>query len=88
MALFGAGLLIGVVVGYMVGNRKALLAALKKAAEAAKKLGMIVIGFTGQTGKLKELADLVVISPSNNSAIVQELHLHAIHLICEVFEPN
>lgn len=57
-----------------------------KSAEVAKEKGMTVVGFTGEGGTLKELADLVVASPSKKSAVVQEMHLHAIHLLCELFE--
>jgi len=56
------------------------------AAEQAKLQGMVVIAFTGQTGKLKDIADYAVCSPGHSTARIQELDLHAIHLICEAFE--
>jgi len=58
------------------------------AAEVARKQGMKIVAFMGREGPLKELADVAVICPSDKAAIVQELHLHAIHLICETFEPS
>lgn len=57
-----------------------------KAAQTARDHGMTVIAFTGRTGAFKDMADYAVISPSDKPAIVQEFHLHAIHLICEAFE--
>ncbi len=58
------------------------------AAEQAHSLGLSVIAFSGLKGSLREISDLVVESPSEKAAIVQELHLHAIHLICEALEPT
>ncbi len=59
-----------------------------KAANAARDAGMTVIAFTGPSGALTELADYAIESPSKTGARIQELHLHAIHLICEAFEPD
>lgn len=53
----------------------------------AKKSGMIVVGLTGQGGPLKDKADHVIIAEAASTARIQELHLHAIHLLCEAFEP-
>jgi len=58
------------------------------AAVSARKHEMKVIALCGNTGSLKDTADLAIISPSSKAAIVQELHLHAIHLICETLEPR
>ncbi len=54
----------------------------------AHERGMTVIAFTGAKGKLREIADLVVTSPGKNTARIQELDLHAIHLIFEMLEPE
>ncbi len=70
------------------GNSENIL----KALEVAHTKGMIVIALTGTTGKLREFADIAIQCPSpiyNDKAVterMQELHLHAIHLICEAFE--
>lgn len=64
------------------GTSKNILAAAIKAREC----GMTVIAMTGQKGAFKELADYSIISPSEVGARIQEMHLHAIHLICEAFE--
>lgn len=70
------------------GNSENIL----KAVDAARANGMTIIALTGTAGKLKDLADIAIECPSpmHNGKMVtermQELHLHAIHLICEAFE--
>lgn len=58
------------------------------AAQAARDKGMAVISFTGNSGTFKDMADIAVISPAKATSRIQELDLHAIHLICEAFEPE
>ena len=57
------------------------------ACRQARQQGLTVISFSGPDGELKELADIAVIAPATATARIQELDLHAIHLICEAFEP-
>ena len=59
-----------------------------KAAEAAHDQGMTVVAMTGPRGTFAKMADHAIISPSETGSRMQELHLHAIHLICEAFEPD
>lgn len=59
-----------------------------RAIAAAKERGMTTIGFTGPRGTLRQQADLVLAVPSASTARIQEVHLHAIHLVCEYFEPT
>ncbi|MEX1997165.1 MAG: SIS domain-containing protein [Candidatus Andersenbacteria bacterium] len=66
------------------GNSANILAAVLQ----AKKQGMTVVAFTGPAGKLKEVADYAVVSPAQTTNRIQELDLHAIHLLCEAFEPS
>jgi D-sedoheptulose 7-phosphate isomerase len=66
------------------GNSKNVL----RAAEVAKGKGMKVVVLTAPKGKLRELADISIESPSHTTARIQELHLHAIHLLSEFFEPE
>lgn len=56
------------------------------AVEQAKRQDMSVVALTGNTGTLKDVVDIAVISPSEKPSVIQEFHLHAIHLLCEVFE--
>lgn len=64
------------------GNSKNVV----KAVEVAKTKGMKVVALTAPKGKLRELADISIESPSMTTARIQEIHLHAIHLLCEFFE--
>ena len=57
-----------------------------EATSVAHDKGMTVIAFMGQKGIFKDIADLALTVPSKTNARVQELHLHAIHLLCEKFE--
>ncbi|MBA7613118.1 Phosphoheptose isomerase [subsurface metagenome] len=58
-----------------------------KAAEMAHSKGVIVIGLTGENGgKLKDMADLTIIVPSDNIARVQEAHITVGHIICHLVE--
>lgn len=59
-----------------------------KAAEKAREKGMTLVAFTGPKGTFKDMADYALVSPTNTGARMQELHLHAIHLLCEAFEPG
>lgn len=52
----------------------------------AKRLGAITIAFTGQGGKLKELADYILSIPSNDTPRIQEVHITAGHIICYLVE--
>lgn len=58
------------------------------AVEEARRRSVKVVAFTGLKGPFAGLADVAVVAPSEKAAIVQELHLHAIHLICEALEPE
>ncbi len=64
------------------GSSTNILAACRQ----AKEQRMTVIGFSGAEGQLRDLADLAVVSPAQSTPRIQELDLHAIHLICEAFE--
>jgi D-sedoheptulose 7-phosphate isomerase len=65
------------------GNSPNILAA----CDEAHARGMTIVAFTGSKGKLKEVADYAITVDSSVNARIQEMHLHAIHLICEAFEP-
>lgn len=65
------------------GNSKNIV----KAVEMARSIGMHTIAFTGQGGgKLKEICDLTLAVPSNNTARIQEMHILAGHIVCELVE--
>lgn len=65
------------------GNSENIL----KAALQAKKLGMQVIGFTGETGgKLKEYCSILLNVPSMDTPRIQEAHIMIGHIICQLVE--
>jgi len=58
-----------------------------KAVNMAKSKKMKVIGFLGGTGgKLKPMVDVAVVIPSNNVQRIQEGHITAAHMLCELIE--
>lgn len=57
------------------------------AAQMAKAKGLTVIGMTGEKGgKLKELSDVLLNAPSNETYKIQEYHLPIYHLLCLCIE--
>ena len=65
------------------GNSKKIL----RAIDAARTLGIGVIGFTGQGGgKMAELCDLCFRMPSSETPKVQEGHEFIGHLLCGLIE--
>lgn len=58
-----------------------------KAFEAAREKGIFTIGMTGSDGgKMKTLCDLLFNVPSSNTPRIQEVHMLAGHIICELVE--
>lgn len=65
------------------GNSKNII----KAFEVAKEKGMITIGFTGSTGgAMKAVADYLLNVPSTDTPRIQECHMLAGHIICQLVE--
>jgi D-sedoheptulose 7-phosphate isomerase len=65
------------------GRSPNILAALK----VARQRGLITIGFTGAKGtSLGALCDHLVVSPSEDTAVIQQIHLTLAHGICDVIE--
>lgn len=55
------------------------------AAKEAKKMGVKVVGLSGNDGgKLKSFCDINLIIPSNHTPYIQEMHLIIIHTICDL----
>ena len=58
-----------------------------KAIEAAKEMGMITIGLTGESGgKMVGMCDFSIKVPSTDTPRVQESHITIGHIICELTE--
>ena len=67
------------------GNSKNVV----KAAEMARSIGMHTIAFTGEGGgKLAELCDITLAIPSHVTARIQEMHILAGHIMCEIIEED
>lgn len=65
------------------GNSKNIV----NAFEAAQEKGMTTIAFTGSTGgSLKDLADILLNVPSDDTPRIQESHIMIGHIICELVE--
>ena len=57
------------------------------AAITAKTKGLKVIGLTGENGgQLKDIADVTIRVPSNETFMIQEFHLPVYHCICLMLE--
>jgi len=65
------------------GNSKNVVQAFEK----AREMGIFTIGFTGETGGLmKNLSDILLNVPSNDTPRIQESHILIGHIICEFVE--
>ncbi|MDQ2953851.1 MAG: SIS domain-containing protein [Pseudomonadota bacterium] len=65
------------------GRSANVLAALK----AAREIGITTIGFTGTGGTaMQPLCDLMLIAPSDQTAIIQQIYMTAAHAICAMVE--
>lgn len=65
------------------GNSENVIQGLKQ----AKSLGLTTVVFTGGNGgKVKELVDYCFIAPSDKAPRIQEFHILAAHIVCEMIE--
>jgi D-sedoheptulose 7-phosphate isomerase len=65
------------------GRSPNILAALK----AARQQGLVTIGFTGANGVgLAASCDYLLVAPSDDTAVIQQIHMAFAHGICEVIE--
>jgi D-sedoheptulose 7-phosphate isomerase len=67
------------------GRSPNVVAALK----AAREIGVITVGFTGIPGAaMSALCDVTLIAPSDETALIQQIHITSAHAICEVVEQD
>ena len=65
------------------GNSKNIINALQQ----ARDLEMITVGMTGEGGgKMKDLCDYLLMSPSKDTPRIQETHILMGHIICQLIE--
>jgi D-sedoheptulose 7-phosphate isomerase len=80
----GIGLKGDVLVGLSTsGNSKNIV----KAFETAQAKEMITIGFTGESGgEMKSCSDVLINIPSSDTPRIQESHIMAGHIVCQLVE--
>lgn len=67
------------------GNSKNIVRAFEKCTE----LGIKTVALTGALGgKMKEVADITICIPSEDTPRIQESHITIGHVICEIIEEN
>jgi D-sedoheptulose 7-phosphate isomerase len=58
-----------------------------RAFEAARLRGLVCLGFTGRAGgAMAERCELLFRAPADETAIVQQLHISAAHVVCALIE--
>jgi D-sedoheptulose 7-phosphate isomerase len=57
-----------------------------KAVELAREKGMITIGLSGSGGKLRDMVDIPIAVPSDDTPVIQESHITIGHIICHIVE--
>ncbi len=58
-----------------------------EAFEAGRRQGLTCIALTGGNGgELLELSDIAIVAPSSSTPRIQEVHIVALHLICELID--
>ncbi|WDP89638.1 MAG: D-sedoheptulose 7-phosphate isomerase [Desulfobacter sp.] len=56
------------------------------AAEAARDMGLTLVGFSGPGGKLKAISDMAFCVDSPVTARIQEVHILLAHVLCDLTE--
>jgi D-sedoheptulose 7-phosphate isomerase len=65
------------------GKSPNILAALR----LAREHGLVTVGFTGTRGEnLRALCDHLLVAPSDDTPVVQQIHLAVAHGICDEVE--
>lgn len=65
------------------GNSRGII----NAVQVAKAIGAVTVGFTGEDGGLlRDIADVCLKIPSNNTPRIQECHITVGHILCSLIE--
>ncbi len=65
------------------GQSPNILAALR----AARQLSITTIGFTSSTGgSMKDLCDICLFAPSDETPLIQQIHITVAHIVCTLVE--
>src|SRR5271165_3173513 len=58
-----------------------------RAFAAARGRGLVIVGFTGcNGGPFAQMCDFVLAAPSQKTAIIQQIHITAAHVVCALVE--
>ena len=58
-----------------------------KAILKAKEIGMTTVGFTGKNGgAMRDICDIMICAPSEDTPRIQEAHILVGHIICQLIE--
>ena len=67
------------------GRSPNILAALR----AARELGITTMGFTGaEGGAIKDICDVCLFAPSQETPLIQQIHITAAHVVCNLVETS
>jgi D-sedoheptulose 7-phosphate isomerase len=67
------------------GNSQNILEALT----VARQMGVYTIGLTGASGgRMRELVDVLIAAPSNETPRIQECHILVGHALCDAVEQS
>jgi D-sedoheptulose 7-phosphate isomerase len=67
------------------GRSENVVAALR----AARELSLVTVGFTGNSGgDMRGLCDFIYAVPSDDTALIQQVHLVAAHVVCLLVEQD
>ena len=58
-----------------------------RAFDAARARGLVSVGFTGADGgPMREACSVLLEAPSGRTAIIQQIHIVAAHIVCGLVE--
>ncbi len=58
-----------------------------RALDAARERGVVAVGFTGaKGGEMVSRCDILLRAPSDKTAVIQQIHITAAHIICGLVE--
>ena len=58
-----------------------------RAATAAREVGVVVVGLSGQSGgQLASACEIAILVPDADTPLIQEVHLAVVHVLCDLIE--
>ena len=59
---------------------------IRRALDAARRSGLVTLGWTGNNGALRGNCDLLLEAPSSKTSVIQQVHIVAAHIVCGLIE--